>query len=776
SGGFSNQYPMLLQFETNGGTAKLKSCFGIGGNSATGADLCAKMGGAWLKNPEESYFPNERCHFGGLISLNMSEWPDVLSADGVVKDQMRPLECRYTASNGLSTILRCEGRSPQSRKVGWVCRYDRKAKSWKKSRITKVTGNYPNFTYQYDSRYENRYPCTLGVTASSNSDVTSTLEFDQPLAQAFKDEGNQFTTNGNVGLSSITKPSVAEYLAESDRIQTVINCQRNANVDAWTPCINPTNPALARAGGKGACIYVRRGVVDSVAGLGELGIGSLFGGNRLEYTGWIYVTGARGFGMDTTKGKLPSITEAVGTPCAQVEVNTNLFVPNEFTAPTNNRLSQANFQRVAQCVVELLPTRGTSSSIESRFTVLSCEKNTSLQGDPFSWTEILADENRMADAIESFGFLGGIGSDLKTVEAGAEAFAEGVRSVSSSTPISTKIIDADDLDQFDIVRVKVPNLNGDAYDDCLLKRKGQFWYGGSPPYAAARQVSFPSDSYRRTIKATNVAGSIDKQKPETLDDGSASVPDGGYASFVRQGEFFYRLSVAKALRPDLACTRPGSLDVFPFDSIDTLKAKILAALKQETVRLAEQLSTDSCAYFDNVLVPNRANALASGSDFNGAIEGVKRRLPTAIKHTSPWTSANGPMTTLTDLERPFTGWLWLRTGLPVRKFRTVDPDKREIKYTKSTKTYATTDYSAVTWSGSETATGAGVRFSEIEFYRSGDSWASLPTAVDKATGNGTYFLPSGYFSGGAVPSTRRPLFGINGEVCTRGVRLRGGGS
>ncbi len=729
---YNKEFPLLVELERESPTASsatLSSCFGIGATNS-GTELCDKMGGVWLKNAEdEKYFPRERCHFGGQIELDSQEWPDLLDSEGYVKNSVRPMECRYRVGSTVSAY-KCPGRAEGSTRKGWTCHYVKGAPGkWWYSYVSgfTTTGGVTKPIYSSGAAYNKE--CTAGVTAARNNSFSEQLKFHEPLVKAFSPQADSFTGSGG---------TTAEYLAESDRLPTVQSCQKQWDVDTWTPCANPLNPDLARSGGVGACIFVRNGVVDGISKLGPEVTAFSTANNARNYTGWMQVTSARAFGMlDSSGNKLPTLTEAIGTPCYQVEVNVAGYSAGEFESPVFTAAGatpDGGFQRVAQCIVALPATRGAPAGATVRYTTLSCSKNGSLGGDPLSWTEIESDESRLPDALSSLQI------ETTSSPAGVLSFGKLVRSNSTATAApgapANALTDTTQLDSADIVHVVFEDLNGDGEpEDCLYKRSAQKW------------GSSVSDGQKRQI-----TGSLDQ------------AANAG-AAFLYDGRTYERTTDSGTKMANLACTTAGALDVVPANELVALRNKINAQIALESKAASDYLAADTCAYFQNAKVTNRANAVIgtvkdASATYTVLNDGasIKATLATSVKHPPVTLASAATSIGQTALESAFNGWVWLRAGITKARFRTVDDGDRQVTWNDPLKSF----------SASPLTTSKPVLFSQVELYHLSGSWVPFPPLGKIA--NRQYFVPMGTYS---TPSaTRRPTIAINGELCTQGVRFR----
>ncbi len=766
---YSREFPLLIQFSkanANAEEASVNSCFGIGA-TASGDETCDKLGGTWLKNGDSQHFAKERCHFGGEINLSSTEWPDALNRDGTISPTgFRPIECRYTDASGNIRTYKCPGRTSTSRRAGRVCRFD--GSTWRNSYISSYDGATPVYPPVYDT-----FPCQAGLVAAKTSDATVQLRFDEPLALAYFDTRRYFVSENF---------NFAEYVAESDRLNSVVRCQPKHDVDNWVPCSNGTDPAGARAGAKGSCLYVRNGVVS---GISNLGLASP--PNVNNYTGWIYVATARTFGMmKTDNTAVPTITEAKGTPCFQVEVLPSLYRAQEFAPFQSNEppisfnsLSYSDFQKVDQCLVQLHPTKGTAQENGAdvlRFTTLSCSKNAGLEGDPMTWTEVLGDAGRLSDALQamSISLTAGTTADDPSI------FAKGVRKIYNKTG-TVSITSLDQLDTMDIVQVVFEDLDDDGNPEkCLFRRTSRNW--GGPAYAPYSLTNiFPSTPHPLpnvdlvTATIATAVGAIDKQTAANSLNPADYEPR---ISFQYDGENYYRISPAGVFQPNLSCTRASDVDVVPYKSLDALKTAITNQIAAENKRDSEYLTRDTCAYFEEVAVVNRAIAkIGSLKDYKGDLNAsggydppAGLIIPTSLAQTEISTkteasNTTAPISSLTELQKRYSGWVWLSNGLPVQRFRNVD--SRVIQ--KVGKVYATDAFT--NFSGD-------LRFRQVEL-------TTGLALVPVLTSNGpNFFAKMGAFTTGTAASgvtatshetnlgQRRPLVPISGELCTRGVRLR----
>jgi len=613
---------------------------GLSGNTTVGINVdnsvhnegsdgeasCVAMGGTWLSNKtNDRFFPRPRCHFGGVIDLPSTEWPDAIPDDGSSNGFMRPLECRYNYA-GRYYEFKCPSRAPNSRTAGWVCRFDHSDNDgggvWKRSwyqRTLVADGKSRPVYYAPDSMYWNM-PCSGGVSVGKRSEALDILPFFEELSVAFPEDNEAPQTEGNAVFD------VDKYVMESDKIHTVMRCKTDWNIDNWVNCINPTNPNVARAGGVGSCLYFRNGVVTSVTGLGELGQDK--GRNRTrDYTGWAVVTTARSFSTKkdpVTKRLIPTITEAVGKPCFEVEVNSRAYFGRENSVYANieqnagrtaasETISIEQFNRVTQCVVAADPTVAVPG-VSKRYTTLSCDRNQALEGEPNSWTEILRDADRLPDALNALQ----ISNDPdENGEKGANEFGtlEELRTWPGTVYNATTMNNP--------VRVIIEGY------------KCQFTKGRNDTYLNPK-LSFP-----------NIL-CID--------------PSVG-------GDF-----VENATNRDFTNNQVVP-DITPRDVVG-LYNYVLAQYNVENKADAEALTKDTCGYFDNVKVRNWAVAEKSDPAVKDATVNVTYYNKTVkqVFPTSPsgfWTSGLSHDVSASDVKKAYSGWLWL-SSLPAQKFRSED--------------------------------------------------------------------------------------------------------
>jgi hypothetical protein len=616
---YSRHYPMLVEIEkVNDSTLKLASAYGVGQNDE-GSEVCEKMGGTWLSNSQgAAFFPRERCHFGGSIELSSTEWPDLVPIDGTTSaDGVRLESCRYMASTAVTSYA-CPGFRA-GKTAGWLCRYDKQARQWKKAYFSKMsTGDNAGQLI-----FTSETICSKGVTASKSSDVVTYLDFDETLAGAFAGTSG----SGKSKYFSSSAFGMQEFLEETDRLHAVLRCRIDQNKDLWFDCLNPSDPALARAGGVGSCIYVRGVKVSSLASLGTASTGV----SKDNYTGWIKVTGARNFSTvpapNTTVTNIaePRLVEATGTPCVEVEVNPASYIVGEFLpspaargndsspdAVTSVDASSLQMRNVSQCLVQL---RDKSATPIQRQTILSCAKNATLDGDPNSWTNIIRDTDDFAHAVEDLGI------DLDPDADGIPAFRS--------------------IEEIDNLISKIYLSPGNAYPATATPSPVLNCTPGSSTQNCASVGLRDSTGNQSVCRMTN--------RP--------------YSKWL--------------LEP---CDAAGFDDGLPsgFGNLSQLRASISTRMQALTTADPDALGLQNCGYFKYVRVTGYADAQftataaypASGqkkSDHDAAGKIYNGFYNAGASPTSTWLASSGVGSTANfsaNLKGAFTGWLFLKAAVP----------------------------------------------------------------------------------------------------------------
>jgi hypothetical protein len=714
---YSKFYPMLVEIEKTGdSTLKLVSAYGVGQNDE-GSEVCEKMGGTWLSNSEKSsYFPRERCHFGGAIPLSSTEWPDGVPIDGTTtSDGVRLESCKYMSSSTIATYA-CPGFRA-GKTAGWLCRYDKSAGQWKKAYYLRTTtgDNAGQLVFTSETI------CSKGVIASKSSDSVTLLDFDETLAGAFPGSSG----SGKSQYFSSSTFDMKEFLEEADRLHTVLRCKTDQNKDVWFNCLNPSDPGLARAGGVNTCIYVRGAKVTSLASLGTAGEGK----DKNDFTGWIKVTGARTFSTvpapntAITNIAEPRLVEATGIPCFEVEVNPAAYSSGEFlpapasrgndSSPDDVTSVDANslqMKNVTQCLVQL---RDKAATPVHRHTVLSCAKNETLDGDPNSWTNIIRDTDDFQQAIEDLGI------DLDPEASGIPAFRS--------------------IEEIDNLIAKITGTPGNAYPSSATLSPAFNCIPGNTAQNCAKL------GLRRT--------------------------DGGVESCVMTNKLYTKWPAG--LNP---CATQEFEDGLPtgFANLSQLRATIYNKMQALTKADPDVLGLQNCGYFKYVRVTGYAEAQftattaypASGKRKSGHDVAGKEYTGFYNAGASPtptWLSSAGIGSTANfgaDLKGAFTGWLFLKSAIPAW-FRT-ESGTLASNFTSTNRT--------MTPSGTQVPI-----FVQIENL----AGAHFPPLAPKTrTWNAYYPLNTGttsFLYGTApqksVPNTR-PTVSVPGIPCNMGIRTK----
>lgn len=330
--------------------------------------MCAQMGGRWLgqvDNANTGHFMSKgRCTFGAEIFLEMSEAPLGIPVkgesrgDGVGFDGERVASCMYSANTSAQTTVNREYQCPMRSSAtsptnANLCRYDYPSKRWGVWRNSAKNGLGP---WLYD--------CHRGVRVTQVPNYIRTLAWNEPITSAF-DDTQQLSSN-----------TIEYFEYANDRNTTPFRCKLKPNEDFYINCNNLSDPRGAAEGRSGACIYVFNGRLNFSQGQRSSYTAYTTSGvtptmNETNYTGWILVDQPRSLFV---KSGSPTITEAQGRPCYEIQIDTSLY--SEKTLTTKTDAPDVNFARdqaanIHSCLVE---AKSNEVSNGLRFTELICDK------------------------------------------------------------------------------------------------------------------------------------------------------------------------------------------------------------------------------------------------------------------------------------------------------------------------------------------------------------------------------------------------------------------
>ncbi len=412
-GVFSETVPLSFKVDadpTGAGKLSLSDCHGS--SELDPRSTCDAMGGRWLEATIAGRsMPKPRCNFGSDISLGNQEAPDPVNVLGDSTDGQRVEECYYSVpgSSVVRTYL-CPARSPQ--RSGERCMFAYGANNtWAKQwQVRGFEASGSGGTWSPTARIN----CTKGVKVTLKSPTTDVLDHHEPLWLSF----------GNPEPAG----DLEKFLYEQDRISSVTRCRTSPDQELWVNCGNPNAVASAKDGQGGSCIFVRNIELSLSSGAQQAAFndynsqctGSCQDLDVDNYTGWIFVNSTRprqSIVQNIQAGaSLPTIREARGSPCYQVEINkaqVSTEMETRILGPDLSLFQNAN-TRVLECVHEGYAVENASSGISSlkvvgapqkRFTTFVCDWS---NGPPSSFSASIT-VGSFGTALQTLPFAGFLG-------------------------------------------------------------------------------------------------------------------------------------------------------------------------------------------------------------------------------------------------------------------------------------------------------------------------------------------------------------------------------